>query len=748
MSGIIKQKKLYLLQNIQNKIINQSMKIVIIANRLPLKIIEENNEYKVIPSPGGLTTGLDSLSTNLDKYWVGWPGMYLESCQEKDNIDKQLKEHNFYPVYLSPEQIENYYEGYSNSVLWPLCHYFPSYIRHKKKYWETYQKVNALFCQAALSIIEPGDIVWIQDYHLMLLPKQIRDKVQDINIGYFHHIPFPSYELFRTLPERTEVLEGLLGADLIGFHTHSYMRHFISAIYRVLKLDCHLDEIHLQKRIVNVDAFPMGINYELYHDAILNPAIMSEAEEVKKKNFNTGKLILSVDRLDYSKGILLRLKSFKSFLENNPAYRGKVSLLMIVAPSRDNVKMYANLKDKIDKAVGNINGKYSTVNWRPVYYFYRNFSFEQLTPLYYISDIALVTPFRDGMNLVAKEYLATKRNNPGVLILSEMAGAAAELSDAIIVNPTDAKEIEDAILQALEMPLDKQMKSLAAMQEIISNQTVRHWAENFIEELKAVKNKNNILQEKIIEKNNFEFIKNAYNKACKRLILLDYDGTLVPFYHDPETAVPSADVINLLKRLSNDPKNKIVINSGRNKNSLDNWFGYLPISLSAEHGAFYKENGKWHQVLQNIDWDDKIISILKYITKRTPHSKIEIKDTALVWHYRNVDSWLANLRVNQLVDALMHACFRNNLQIMKGNKIVEFKPLNISKGTEAKRLISADNYDFIMAIGDDTTDEEMFMALPSDAITIKVGQNSTLAKYNIPTQSGVLAFFNKLIKTE
>ncbi len=721
------------------------MKLIIISNRLPLKIAEEREGYHIVPSPGGVSTGLDSLETDIEKWWVGWPGMYIDNREERDKINLQMKTYRFHPVYLTPEQIENYYEGYSNNVLWPLCHYFPSYIHYENKYWEAYKEVNTLFCEAALKIIEPGDIVWIQDYHLMLLPKLIRDQMPDISIGYFHHIPFPSYELFRSIPERAEILNGLLGADLIAFHTHAYMRHFISVIYRVLKLDCMLDEIYLNKRVVSVDAFPMGINYDLYHNAILNPDIRKKARKLRK-SFGDGKLILSVDRLDYSKGILIRLKAFDSFLENQPQYRGKVSLVMIVAPSRDSVPTYAELKEHIDQTVGAINGKYSTVGWRPIYYFYRTFHFEELVQLYHLCEIALITPLRDGMNLVAKEFLATKRKEPGVLVLSEMAGAAIELSDAIIVNPTNIKEIEEAIVEALEMPVKEQKKSLLSMQEIISNQTVKQWATDFVEELLNVTAKNKLLQEKIVDSTNFNLIKREYDASQNRLIILDYDGTLAPFHKDPRRVIPTPDLLDLLSELAADSRNHVVIISGRDRQTLDAWLGHLPIGLSAEHGAFYKENGTWKQKEHYSGWDKEILNIMKHTVKRTPNSTLEIKDTALVWHYRNVDAWLADLRVTQLINALINPCFRHNLQIMKGIKIVEIKPYGISKGDEANRLIKKGNYDFIMAIGDDTTDEEMFLALPRESVTIKVGKNSDTALYTIPTQHQTLSFLAALIK--
>ena len=722
------------------------MKILIIANRLPVKIERTEDSFVVKRSEGGLATGLGSLETDAEMHWVGWPGVHVDDENEKQEITEKLNELNYHPVFLSGEQIENYYEGYSNSTIWPLCHYFFAYIQYKAEYWEAYRQVNTLFCEEALPFIEDDDIVWIQDYQLMLLPKKIRDKKPKVNIGYFHHIPFPSYELFRVLPEREQVLEGLLGADLIGFHTHDYMRHFISAIYRVLDLNCNLDEISLKDRIVHVDAFPMGINYEQYHRAPSLPEVKKISKRLIEELGNQT-IVLSVDRLDYSKGILHRLNGFANFLENHPEYHKKVSLAMIVVPSRDAVDRYADLKTRIDQYIGKINGMYSTLGWTPVYYFYQSFPFNELVALYDIADIAMVTPLRDGMNLVAKEYLATKRGKPGVLILSEMAGAAIELTDAIIINPNDTQEIEAAILQALTMPKKEQRIRLNNMQKRISTQTVKKWANDFVKELLYISKQNNEIFQKIVGKRQLSQIKKEYDQAYTRLILLDYDGTLSPFVKNPEDAVPSKELLNLLKKMTADKKNKVVINSGRNRQVLDNWFRGLDLDFAAEHGAFFKENHKWHKnVQEKITWDDEILRIIEHTIDKTPRSRMEIKDSSLVWHYRNVDVWLAELRQKQLINALMGPASRLNLQIVPGNKIVEIKSPDFNKGSEVKRLLGKNNYDFILAIGDDTTDEDMFHALPPGGVSIKVGHFSPAAKYRIPVQSSVIPFFENLIK--
>jgi trehalose 6-phosphate synthase/phosphatase len=364
--------------------------------------------------------------------------------------------------------------------------------------------------------------------------------------------------------------------------------------------------------------------------------------------------------------------------------------------------------------------------------------------MYHIADIALITPLRDGMNLVAKEYLAAKRDKPGVLILSEMAGAAIELTKAIIVNPNDTDQIEEAILQALEMPEEEQMSRLTQMQKVISKQTVNKWAESFINRLNTIKIENANLTSERIDENTLLKIKESYDQSNKRLFILDYDGTLVGFKPRPEDAKPTPEVLTVLTRLAANPKNKIVISSGRDHETLENWLGHLNVDMAAEHGSYYKQNGVWHKnVTDEKPWNDEILNILNSFVEKTPRSMLEEKETTLVWHFRNVDAWLASLREQQLFETLIGPCSLQNLQIMRGNKILEIKSPKFNKGSEARRLLEQENYDFILAMGDDTTDEDTFRELPANAFTIKIGNFSQQARYNLRSQSGTLRFLKE-----
>ena len=522
------------------------------------------------------------------------------------------------------------------------------------------------------------------------------------------------------------------------------MRHFISAVERVLHIDFKLDEIQIGNRVVRVDALPMGINYELYHNASQNP-VVRQAIDRNRTLFGNHKLILSVDRLDYSKGILHRLHGFSSFLEHHPEYHGKVTLAMVIVPSRDHVGSYAELKTKIDEEIGSVNGRYSTMNWTPVCYFYHGFSLEELTAMYYVADIALVTPLRDGMNLVAKEYVASKCDNTGVLILSEMAGAAVEMTDAIQINPNDSEQIENAICQALEMPAEEQKLRLQRMQKILSVQTVNKWAADFVNGLDMTCMKNDSLRKKRITAATIAQIKLKYNQAKQRLILLDYDGTLAALKARPEDAKPTPELISILQQMTADPSNHIVINSGRDHFTLEKWLGSLPVCMAAEHGAFYKENGVWHKNIKKLEWGTGLQSILQMFVDKTPRSRLEVKETALAWHYRESDAWLGTLRAQQLVNVLISICTRQKLQILQGNKVIEIKSPDYNKGSEVNRLLSNKRYDFVIAMGDDTTDDDMFQALPLNAVTVKVGSISEIANYNLPSQTDVLPFLQAII---
>ena len=721
-------------------------KTIIVSNRLPVKISEENGEYTYSSSEGGLATGLGSIYKDGENIWIGWPGIEVNESGKKADITRNLKDMKLLPVFLSQEEISEYYEGFSNEILWPIFHYYAStYVNYKQSNWDFYQSVNQKFRDAILDVAEPGDTIWIHDYQLLLLPGMIRAKNADLTVGFFLHIPFPSYELFRLIPWRAELLEGMLGADLVGFHTYDDVQHFMNAAIRILPINSNSNILTVDDRPVVAEAFPMGIDYNKYSSLTNDDAVLEQIE-LLKENFSNSRIILSVDRLDYSKGILQRLAAFELLLELYPEYIGKVVLYMVVVPSRDTVPQYKELKDHIDKKVGNINASYRTMQWSPVLYFYRSLSIEELSALYQIADIGLITPMRDGMNLVSKEYVASRTGNNGVLILSEMAGASKELIDALIVNPNNIGDITRAIVQALNMTLAEQETKMAEMRKVVSQFNIFHWVKIYMDKLQEVKELQRSLQSRHVDQSIAKTIITRYSAASKRIIFLDYDGTLVNFNSDINKASPDSGLYQLLAKLSSDKANEIVLISGRDHHKMEEWFGNSGVHIIAEHGVWQKETGgKWTSIMGLTDsWKEEIFPILNTYVERTPGSFIEEKSFSLVWHFRKVPKDLGDLRVSELVNNLVYLTKDKGLQLLPGNKVIEIKNIEINKGKAALNFMFKKDYDFIMAIGDDHTDEDIFKALPDSAYTFKVGSSLSAARFYLRNSGDVRQFLHRL----
>jgi trehalose 6-phosphate synthase/phosphatase len=720
-------------------------KVIIVSNRLPVRIAKENNKLVYHSSEGGLATGLGSIYKEGNNLWIGWPGIELKKEKEKEEVKAELGRENMAPVFLTNQELEVFYEGFSNATLWPLFHYFNQFAIYDQKLYEGYKEVNNKFSDIVVEKAKPGDIIWVHDYQLLLLPQLIREKLPDICIGFFLHIPFPSFEAFRLLPWRREILMGMLGSDLIGFHTYDDMRHFLSSVSRIGAIPNSKGVVTVESRIVEVDSFPMGIDYQKYHDVASSPETIKREVDYRT-SLGKHKLILSIDRLDYSKGIPQRLFALDLFFERFPEFIGIVSMIMIVVPSRDNVGEYKRLKEEIDLLVGRINGKYGTIHWTPIHYFYRSFSLHSLSAFYRMADVALVTPMRDGMNLVCKEYIASKLDQKGVLILSEMAGASKELSDAILINPNDINQMLDAIHQALIMPPEDQIAHIKVMQDSLKRYNIHHWVKIFFERLDNVILRQKSLATRILDDHLIKVIKENYNQASHRILFLDYDGTLTGFYDNPLKAKPDKDLLAILKKLSNDKKNKVIIISGRDRKTLEEWVGSLNMDIIAEHGIWVREKNKeWETftVLKN-DWKDEFRTIFENYVDRTPGSFIEEKDYSLVWHYRKVETGLGELRTRELASHLRYMASDKNLSLLEGDMVVEIKNSEVDKGRAAEQWLHRGHYDFILAIGDDWTDEDTFLAMPEDAITIRVGRSTSQAKYRIDSFRSVREFFKKL----
>ena len=726
-------------------------KTIIVSNRLPVTVKkDEDDNFSYQESIGGLSTGLKSYHQDADSVWVGWPGLNSDNINSKEEkeINKTLtKKYQCLPVFLSEEEMNLFYFGFSNSTLWPLFHYFNSDVKYDFDAWEGYKLVNKKFYESIIPLLEDDSIIWVHDYQLMLLPQMLKDSHPNVKIGFFLHIPFPSYEIFRLLIWREEILLGLLGSDLIGFHTYSYVRHFLNCVRNILGLENDLNVVSHEDRVIKAEAFPMGIDYERF--ATKDKQSNLSTLEIDLEEFHQTKNIISIDRLDYTKGIPQRIKAFSKFLKKFPEFIGQVRLILIVAPSRETIDSYDSLLKEIKENVSETNGEFGTISWMPVWFFYRSFSQDDLISLYKESEVLLVTPLRDGMNLVAKEYIAAHNDYLGMVVISETAGAASELGEAVVVNPNNYNAIAAGIKQALTMPKKEIIAKNQSLHRRLQRYNVNFWADEFIQALKNTSN----LTEAIVEQINIDKevldIDILYKKAKKRILYLDYDGTLVGFKSSPSLAVPDAELKELLRQLIADPKNTVVLISGRERTKLFEWFHDIDgLNLVGCHGLWikYPDQKEWIST-SNLDnkWKETIRPVLELFSDRVPGSFVEEKSYTLVWHYRQSDADMVSSKINEIKATISEMIKSSTLMIQEGHKVLEVKDIRANKGHAASFLYEKNSYDFVLAAGDDSTDEEMFINLPEDALTIKVGIGNTVAGNRVKSWKSMRKLLNRFL---
>lgn len=733
-------------------------KTIIVSNRLPLQIEIDENQIKTTPSVGGLATGLKSVHRDGNGVWIGWSGLVEEDIPKElaEEVKQAIKKQKCVGVKLNQKDVDRYYYGFSNRALWPLFHYFIDYTEFRKKTWKRYIEVNQKFANEVIKNADEGDEVWVHDYQLMLVPTMVKKKRPDLSIGFFLHIPFPSYEIFRTFPVRKEILEGLMGADLIGFHTYDYERHFLSSVRRILNLDVQFNEIRTSNRLIKVDSFPMGIDYTKFEAAALQHQEDSKTNksEIQKRldqhlSSPGTKMILSIDRMDYTKGIPNRIRAFEYFLKKYPQYQEKVRLIMLAVPSRSKVPQYQRLKKETDELVGRINGEFSTVSWTPIWYFYRSMPFDNLIDLYTSSDVALITPVRDGMNLVAKEYIATRTNEDGVLVLSEMTGASKELDEALQINPFSLEEMAKNIHLALSMKKKEQKRRMKVLRKRVARYTVEKWAEDFMNSLQHGKKQlsERINAKLIDEETLIKFKSVMLDQSKSKVLFLDYDGTLVSFKNKPQDAAPDTQLLNLIKQLAAIQNTLVVVISGRDQKTLNAWLGHLPVSLVSDHGVYYKpKDGEWEMTeTLKTEWMENVLPVLEKFVDRTPGSLVEVKKYSLAWHYRKVDAELAQKRLIEIKTVLNSFITNTDLTLLDGHKVIEIKSSKVSKGRASTQIQNQFNFDELFCFGDDWTDEFMFEDLPEKTHSVKVGLQKTKANYYVHSPEEVRRILKYLI---
>jgi trehalose 6-phosphate synthase/phosphatase len=717
-----------------------SARIIVVANRLPLTLKKTEHGWDTARSSGGLASAMNPLIGKTGGEWIGWAGYSgEEDPQTRQGIlSEWARTERCFAVELPKDVAAGFYEGYANQTLWPVFHNFPSQLKFDARHWDSYVEANRRFCDAVVNRYRPNDLIWVHDYHLLLLPQMLRERLRDAAVGFFLHIPFPSSEIFPVLPRREELLEGLLGADLLAFQTHAHLQQFRAALLRVLGMDSKIAEVALGSRPVRLEALPIGIAPEEYAGLLDSDATTAKQYADWAQRYRGRKVLLAVDRLDYTKGVPERLRAYAHLLRSAPELRERVVLIQIAVPTREGIDTYQELRTEVNRLVGEINGQLGTPDWTPLVYINRSIERSELVALYNLADVAWVGSLRDGMNLVAKEYVACKPRGDGVLVLSEFAGAAAEMGEALLINPYDEERTAATVKRAIAMDDQERNLRMMALHHRVIRNDVFHWGERFLASLEdAVSNRGRYIDTQPRKLQPGE-IRAAYLQASRRLLVLDYDGTLVPYAKWPQQAVPPQAVLALLTALTNDVRSRVALISGRSAQNLDRWFGEIPrLCLVAEHGAALKDpsTSTWESLRPQAatDWKPTVMPILEHFVDRTPGSFVEEKQYALVWHYRMAEPEFGEWLANELVAMLEAMLAETELRAFRGEKIVEVKPVWANKGEGLEWLLRAfPNPDFILAAGDDRTDEDLFERAPGNAWTVHIGPGPTRASFVMP----------------
>ncbi|MDT8448359.1 MAG: bifunctional alpha,alpha-trehalose-phosphate synthase (UDP-forming)/trehalose-phosphatase [bacterium] len=723
---------------------------IIVSNRLPLQY--DAAKGKITASSGGLVTAVNGIKTKNRKLWIGAASQELaEGLAVRKPSSDPL---SYHPVVVEEDLFDAYYNGYCNDVLWPLLHYESNLVRHLASNWDAYVEVNRRFAEEILKVAEPGDLVWIHDFHLFLLPGMLRQMKKKFRVGFFLHVPFPTSEIFRQLPTRKEILTSLLAADVVGFHDYSYLRHFASGVYSTLGLETDLYSITHEGHKAQLGVFPVSIDT---HSIIKK----SNAAPVKgelarlQQGLVEEQVVLGVDRLDYIKGIDLKFQAFERMLELYPKLRGKVQLVQIAVPSRTDVPEYKGLKSRLEEMVGSINGKFGDIAHSPIHYLYSSIPNHQLLALYRLADTLLVTSKRDGMNLVCLEFVAAQnKHNPGNILLSEFAGAISTLSHVMPINPWNIDETAHRLAEALKMGLAERRRRQNTMLDFLKSYTATDWATTFRRYVDHVTQpEEDHLTGQVLKPKAFVRKLAALRGNKPLVIFMDYDGTLVTIRNRPEDAILKANELDLLKQLAKKRQVRLVITSGRPRDFLEKQLGRLKVDMAGEHGAKYYDHQKrtWNSlVTSDLRWYDDALNLMTDFANRVPDSFVERKDYALVFHYRNSPKDFARYQAIKLHFELEAALAKSAVTVIEGKMNIEVRCIEADKGHFCRWYLHqiAEQGEEVLpiAIGDDRTDEDMFSVIQEGGYAVKIGTGSTLAKYQTSRQSQVYDFIKELIE--
>jgi trehalose 6-phosphate synthase/phosphatase len=721
-------------------------RILIASNRLPISVRRTGGNLTVEASTGGLATGLAGVHGNAESVWIGWPGHSERlTPEETESLARDYRERHVRPVDLTADEVDRYYERFCNGVLWPLFHYLIGQLPLEVEGFDLYEAINRRFADAIVAEYRQGDLIWVHDYQLMLVPRMVRERLPDAAIGYFHHIPFPSSDVFRTLPFRDELLRGLLGADAIGFHVAAYVRNFASSALLRLGVPTDVDRIRWDDRTVRIGVFPMGVDAASFDRMGRSPEVLAEVERLRRPD--DVRLFVGIDRLDYTKGIPRRLLAFERLLRDHPELRERVRLIQVAVPSRQNVDAYQDYRAQVDGIIGRIHGAFATPNWVPINYIFRALPVTEVVCLYRAADVMLVTPIRDGMNLVAKEFVASRADEDGVLVLSEFAGADSELAESVHVNPFDTAEMAGAFHRAVVMPREERRTRMRALRRRVLRFDVHRWTRLCLGTLQRAADERPE-RVRVSAADEMARLTDLMRKARSLVLLLDYDGSLVPFAPIPDLAAPDPELLALLRALSGRPATEVHLVSGRKRDDVERWFSHLPIFLHAEHGLWHRAPGESGEA-RVIDsaWKERVLPILLEYADRTPGALVEEKPAGLAWHFRMADPQYGPGQANELRKHLTELLSNTPVEILGAHHVIEVRPHGVNKGAVVSSVVARAPDALIVAIGDDATDEDMFAALPQFSASVRVGPGDSRAAFRVSGVDDVRALLRALSDT-
>jgi trehalose 6-phosphate synthase/phosphatase len=687
-----------------------------------------DDSVTVEPSAGGLASALGAVRG--ESVWIGWPGSVVPDHLQGE-VTAKLAKDNHVPIFLSADEEEDFYGRVCNDTLWPLFHYFGDRLRITPEAWQRYVNVNERFADAIIEHSGPDSRVWVHDFHLMLVPAMLRRRAPSLSVGFFLHTPFPSSEVYRLLPAREEVLRGLLGADYVSFQVGDYARHFRSSCLRIIGVDSAPDAIDISGRRVGIGVDPIGIDTAGFRELLADPETARLSAQLEEQ-YAGRKLVLGVERLDYTKGIPQKLLAYERLLEQDPLLARSTTMLQVLVPSRLESPGYIQQRDEIELLIARINGRFGQPGSTPVEYLHRNISKPALVALYRRADVMMVTPLRDGMNLVAHEFVLCQSESGlpgrwrGSLLLSELAGSAQVLPGALLVNPWNVDGVVERLGTALELDLPERRRRLETMAKRVEALDCRKWADGFLTRLGRHSRRDRRRKPPPpVDGEVKQRIERRFLRARARTIMLDYDGTLRELEPHPDLAIPTREIRELLGELAALPDTDVHIVSGRRRRNLEQWFGQLPIHLCAEHGYLARAPGsEWRALLElDLGWMRPIERLLRRVAADVPGAHVERKSISVAWHYREAEPEYGSWRAHELLNDLGQHLAGAPAEILLGHRVIEVRARGVDKGVYVRDVFpdGKEPWRFVMGLGDDQTDHDLLDALPSGSIAGHVG---------------------------